>query len=794
MGRMENLFSGIKGRNSKDTQAKALEVLQQHKKRVTKVAPVVPKSIKDKVEYAKQLSDEVYKDKKANLELLDSEEKIIKYIDVAIQNGVIALDTETNGLDRIDGEIAGVCIYTPTQKGAYIPVGHKSYMTNQPLKTNIAKEFIKEQFERMNNNKVKYILHNAKFDMHIMYWMCGVKITPYWDTLIGSNLLNENEPHGLKQLYKKYVDTKNEDSKVASFNSLFNGIEFNKIPPDVGYMYAGFDPIMTYELYKFQEQFLDINGKYCKSKGLERVAHVFRDIEMPLIQVVFEMECTGVEIDTDLAEELRQKYTKYMVRAENKFNEECAKLDKQFDELLVKNPGAYSKLFKDPGSRNISISSPTQLAILFYDVLKFKSPDPKKPRGTGEDILKSFDHPLVDSILEYRSMSKLLTTYIDAIPQHISKRDNRLHANFNQYGAKTGRFSSSDPNLQNIPSNKTKLSDGTVIDAGHDIRQMFIAGEGQVIVGGDFSQQEPRCLAHMSDDEHMINAYIEGKDLYGTIASKIYKLPYEECLEFRPDGTVNPEGKQRRSSVKPVLLGLMYGRSGMSIAEQMGVSQKEGQGIIDDFFKSFPKVKEFIDFAQSFAMDYGFVETAWGRKRRLPDMQLPPIEIKPCIKSYSDNFDPFAFNANDLIPQDDYVPDEIYRKYYTLLNKARGKQQQQKVKELAEQEGYSIKDNRGFIEDAKRQCVNSIIQGSAADMTKITMIKIFNDKELNELGYKLIIPVHDEVLGICPKENAKAVRDRLEHIMVHIVDGKFKIPMKCDIEVTERWYGEGIEL
>ena len=156
---------------------------------------------------------------------------------------------------------------------------------------------------------------------------------------------------------------------------------------------------------------------------------------------------------------------------------------------------------------------------------------------------------------------------------------------------------------------------------------MFIAGEGQVIVGGDFSQQEPRCLAHMSDDEHMINAYNEGKDLYGTIASKIYKLPYEECLEFRPDGTVNPEGKQRRSSVKPVLLGLMYGRSGKSIAEQMGVSLKEGQNIIDDFFKSFPKVKEFIDFAQSFAMDYGFVETAWGRKRRLPDMTLPLLSL-----------------------------------------------------------------------------------------------------------------------------------------------------------------------
>jgi DNA polymerase I-like protein with 3'-5' exonuclease and polymerase domains len=349
-------------------------------------------------------------------------------------------------------------------------------------------------------------------------------------------------------------------------------------------------------------------------------------------------------------------------------------------------------------------------------------------------------------------------------------------------------------NLQNIPSQKTTLSDGTIIDAGHDIRQMFIAGEGMVIVGGDFSQQEPRCLAHMSGDEHMINAYLEGKDLYATIASKIYKMPYEECKEFRPDGTVNPEGKARRTSVKPVLLGIMYGRGVPSIAEQMKITPKEAQKIIDDFYTEFPKVKEFVDFAQSFARDYGFVETAWGRKRRLSDMQLPPIEIKPCVKSYSDNFDPFAFDTKDTISQEDYVPNEIYSKYYNLLNRARGQSQRQQVLDMALQEGYSIKDNRGFIEDAKRQCVNSIIQGSAADITKITMLKIFNDKELNELGYKIIIPVHDEVLGICPKENAKEVKNRLEDIMIHIVDGVFKIPMKCDIEVTERWYGEGIEL
>lgn len=792
MGRIGDMFCNVSARKTQEAQKKALEMLSK-KSSKKQVAKVVPKSISGKVQLAKEMSQEVFADKLDRLALLNNENKIREYVDCAITNGIVAVDTETNGLDRIDGKIAGVCLYTPGQKGVYIPVRHESFMTGIELKTNISPEFMHEQFERMNKSNIKYVLHNAKFDMHILWWMLGIKIIPYWDTQIGSQLLNENEPHKLKVLYKKYVDNKDEDSKVASFNSLFKGIEFNKVPPDVAYMYASFDPIMTYELYQFQYNFIDINGKYCKEKGLERVAEVFRNIEMPLIQVVFEMECTGVKIDTDLADKLKEQYTKHKDAAELKFNSEIDKLNDKFDKLMIKNPAAYNKLFKD-GIRKVSISSPTQLAILFYDVLEFESPDKKSPRGTGEAILKSFNHPLVDSILEYRSMSKLLSTYIEAIPQHIAKRDNRLHANFNQYGAKTGRFSSSDPNLQNIPSQKTTLSDGTVIDAGHDIRQMFIAGDGMVIVGGDFSQQEPRCLAHMSDDPHMLQAYLEGKDLYATIASKIYKMPYDECKEFRADGTVNPDGKARRTSVKPVLLGLMYGRGVPSIAEQMKISTQEAQKIIDDFYAEFPKVKEFVDFAQTFARDYGFVETAWGRKRRLSDMQLPPIEIKPCIKSYSDNFDPFAFDATESIPQDDYVPDEVYRKYYTLLNRARGRQQQQKVKELAEQEGYTIKDNRGFIEDAKRQCVNSIIQGSAADMTKLTMIKIFNDEELNKLGYKLIIPVHDEVLGICPRENAKAVRDRLEYIMVHIVDGKFKIPMKCDIEVTERWYGEGIEI
>lgn len=775
---------------SKANDKKALEILSKKKNKKTPVATVVPKTIKQKVEYAKDLSLQVFGNKLDKIELVTDPNRIEEYLHNTLKNGILAVDTETNGLDRIDGKIAGICLYTPGEKGIYIPVGHVSYMTNQPLKDNVPCETMENFFKVCNEHNVKYILHNAKFDMHILYWMIGVKIVPYWDTLIAGQLLNENEPHGLKVLYQKYCVRADEEQQVAKFNTLFNGIEFNSIPPSVGYMYAAFDPIMTYELYKFQEQYLDKEvGQYCYRKGLERVADVFREIEMPLIEVVFDMEVQGVDIDTELAKELKDKYTYYMNLAVDNFKAQIIELEVAgaFDELRVKHPDKFNKI-SELGDIKINIASNAQLVILFYDVLKLDPP--KGQRSVGEEQLKQLHHPLVDCILEYRGMSKLLSTYIEAIPNHIAKKDGKLHANFNQYGAKTGRFSSSDPNLQNIPSKTKKLSDGTVIDAGHDIRQMFIAGEGNVIIGGDFSQQEPRCLAHMSQDENMINAYLHGKDLYATIASKLYNKPYEECKEFRPDGTVNPEGKQRRSSVKPILLGIMYGRGVNSIAEQMNITKEEAQQVINDFYKQFPKVKEFVEFAQENARTYGFVETAWGRKRRLPNMQLDPIEITIENPNLISTFNPLDFSSTENTE----VSDEVYYKYLRLMNRAYGREAKEKVKQQAKAEGYKLVDNGGYIADAQRQCVNSIIQGSAADMTKIAMIQIHRNKRLRELGYKLIIPVHDEVLGVCPRENAKEVRDILEYIMVHVVDGKFEIPMKTDIECTYRWYGEGIEI
>ena len=383
MSNMNKIFA--KQRKKKENEKKALEVIANKKAKKVPTSMSVPKTMRDKVEYAKQLSEEVYKDILPRLELVTEEKRIKEYFDKAISNGVLAIDTETNGLDRIDGKIAGLCLYTPGEKGIYIPIGHTSYMTGAEYKKNVSIKVIQREFNRCRN--VRYILHNAKFDMHILHWMIGVDIVPYWDTMIAANLLDENEPHGLKTLYQKYVVGAEEEKKVASFSSLFNGIEFNKIPPEVGYMYAAFDPIMTYELYKFQEPYLTKGTYECDTKGLERVAEVFHNIEMPVLEVVFNMEVQGVDIDTELASKLKAEYTGYMTRAEEKFHTELNKLEPFINKLRVTSPAKYEEI-KD----GIDISSPQQLAILFYDVLGFVSPDNRKPRGTGEEILKSFQH------------------------------------------------------------------------------------------------------------------------------------------------------------------------------------------------------------------------------------------------------------------------------------------------------------------------------------------------------------------------------------------------------------------
>ena len=294
----------------------------------------------------------------------------------------------------------------------------------------------------------------------------------------------------------------------------------------------------------------------------------------------------------------------------------------------------------------------------------------------------------------------------------------------------------------------------------------------------------------MSHDEHLIQAYIDGKDIYAWIAEKIYKVPYEECKEFRPDGTKNPEGKKRRDSVKSVILGIMYGRGAKAIADQLNCSTKEAQKIVDTFYTEFPKVKKWMNDVLSHAREYGYVETAWGRKRRLPDVQLEPYEFELMAGGPS-TFDPLSWEEDQGEAE---VDPAVKKKYIKQLEKAWGVKEKRDIIMRAREEGIKITDNGGKIADAERQCVNSIIQGSAADMTKLAMIAINNNARLKELDCPLLIQVHDEVICECPEANAKECAELLSSLMVGAAADKIRVPMRCDAEVTRVWYGEPLEV
>lgn len=695
-------------------------------------------------------------------ELLRDEEAVRKYFDDIIEYGKGAIDTETDSLDPITTTLAGVCLYVPGRKAAYIPMHHVSYVTGVQSANQVEDKVVRECLQKCQDAGVKWVFHNAKFDIRVCRNQLGIELTAWWDTQLAASCLNENESHRLKDLHLKYC--KSDDAEALTYEKLFEGIPFTYIPITTGYLYAAGDGVKTWELMEFQQ-------KYLTEEKLPGPYFIFKNVEMPTIQVVAAMEDRGICLDFDFAAELSAKYNEQMKEREARIYEVLDMYKAEIDAYRQANP---NNILSDP----IGIGSPKQLAIVLYDILGLVSPDKEKPRGTGEEILSRLDTPLSKAILDYRETAKLLSTYVDKMPGIVNAKTGKIHCSFHQYGAATGRFSSSDPNMQNIPSHNK------------EIRKMFRGEPGYVLISSDFSQQEPRTLAHMSGDEHLIQAYIDGKDIYAWIAEKIYNVPYEECKEFRPDGTKNPEGKKRRDSVKSIILGIMYGRGAKAISEQLNCSTKEAQKIVDQFYDSFPKVKKWMDKVLVNARKYGYVETAWGRKRRLPDVQLAKYDFE-LLSGGPSTFDPLNFDEDQGEVE---VDPAVVRKYTQLLDKTWGGKEKRDIIMRAREEGIKITDNGGKIADAERQCVNSIIQGSSADMTKLAMVAIHNDQRLKELDCHLLLQVHDEVICECPEANAKEVAERLTALMVGAAKEKIRVPMKCDAEVTYVWYGEALEV
>lgn len=689
-----------------------------------KVCNVTVKRNKNKLENALAVIQELVKSGRLHaegeIETIRTPERLKEYMDHCKQSGEYVLDVETTGLDIYNDILVGICLYTPGETSAYVPFNHTD-LQNVRVADQMSEEQVRDiMIPYLQDQELRCINHNIKFDNKKLAWdWKQIIVNIFWDTLIAGYVLNENEPHGLKPLYNKYILHGKGSSE--DYGDLFEGIPFNYVPIEVATVYGANDGFKTYALYKFQAQYLREDHP---REDFRKMYYVFREVEMPLIPLCTDMEMRGVEIREDFAKELSEDFNKEMVEVEAK----CDAYVEQFKQYILDHNNLM-RLTK--GTCKINYSSPQQVAALFYDIFKLRSVSRKEPRGTGDKIIQKFLSTakkkdtkksrefaeFLENYQRFKEIKKLLGTYVDKIPQVKEPKINAVYTTYNQYGAKTGRFSSSDTvskiNLQNIPSKEKR------------IRKIFKARDGYKLVGGDFSQIEPRVLAFLSGDESMINAYKEGKDLYAIMGSQVYQLPYEDCREFYPDGTVNAEGKHRRTTMKSVLLGIMYERGATAIGEQFNKSAEWAQQLIDNFYKSFPKINQYRLKIENMAETYGYVTTITGRKRRLPDMQLED--------------------------KDDYR-----------------------------------------YQEAHRQSLNSVIQGSSADIMKLSMIAIYNDPRYKALDCHMIITVHDELIMEVPEDHIKEGAELLVGTMKRVGHSLIDLPMSVDAEVNDYWYGENL--
>lgn len=719
---------------------------------------------------ARKLVEEKLGKYKDTSKCLLKEQELIDFFNQTPADGVIGIDTETTGLNVFTDKLVGISICNGVSC-LYLPINHISYVTRMRLSNQMNPNRVKEIFGQVFKEKpnIKWVYHNAKFDLGVLRTFFGYPMPkPYWDTMLAAYLFDQDEEHSLKFQYNKYIAT--EDEGVNRFDTLFKGITFDVVPLDVATIYAGKDAFMTLELFEYQK-------KKMERKEFEGLKYVMENIEMPLLPILEDMQRTGVNMNQGMLKDL---YEKYSIKLEDAKSRVYAEIDKYKDQIDRFRREHYDIKLDDP----INIASPLQLSTLFYKILGYKLK--KGGTGTGINELNELNTPLTMALVDYRKMSKMIDAFLVALPKRLDPFDNKIHTSLNQYGAATGRFSSSDPNLQQIPSRG---------DA-KELRRIFGATPGYILMSSDFSQQEPRCLASLSGDQKMQEAYLTGKDLYATMASDIYKMPYADCMEFYLDENgkktdkTNPEGKKRRSATKSILLGIMYGRGVPSIAEQIHSTTEEAQKIVDDFYEAFPTIKQYTEKVQEDAKKNGYTTTAWGRRRYLKHIQDEMYEFK-----YNDNrqvdFNPL-FTSTSAINKE--VPQEIKDAYISQLELAKSSFKRNKIIEDAKKEGINIYNNQSFIAEALRQCLNSVIQGSSADMSKKAMILLGTNEELKSLGFRMLFPVHDEVIAECPFENRKRCAELMSKLMISSGADRISVPMKCDVEAFFYWYGPDVAM
>ena len=590
-----------------------------------------------------------------NYKLIDNEEEMRNLCDFFRTNDFLVLDTETTSTSAIDAELVGLSFSVKEHEAFYVPIP-----ANREEALRIVNIF-KPLYE---DTRILKIGQNLKYDLEVLKNYDVELKGQMWDTMIAHYLIQPELRHNMDYMAEVYLHYKTIHIDELIGQRGKNQRSMRDLDPTEVYEYACEDADITLQLKNKLEP--ELKKHECED--------LFYNIEMPLMPVLAEMEMNGVRLDTDSLAETSKQFTARMNEIEQRIYELAG--------------------------QQFNIASPKQVGEILFDKLKIVEKARKTKTGqyvTSEEVLQQLKnkHEIVADILEHRGLKKLIGTYIDALPKLINARTGHIHTSFNQTITATGRLSSSDPNLQNIPIRG---------EDGKEIRKAFIPEPGCLFFSADYSQIELRVMAHLSQDPQMIEVFREGKDLHAATAANIYKKPIDEVT------------RDERTKSKRANFGIIYGITVFGLAERLDIPRDEAKRLIDGYFETFPQVKDYMEKSKEVARQQGYVVTLFGRRRYLPDIN----------------------SANATV--------------------------------------------RGF---AERNAINAPIQGTAADIIKVAMIRIFNRFKAENIKSKMILQVHDELnFSVLPEE-----KEKVERIVIEEMQNAFqmKVPLVADSGFGDNW-------
>jgi DNA polymerase-1 len=566
----------------------------------------------------------------------------------------VCFDTETTGLDPLTAELVGIAFCWQAHTGFYLTLAEDRLACQTTL------EFFRPFFE---SDEIEKVAHNLKYDLKVLL-QYGVDVKgPTFDTMIAHYLINPDMRHNMDVLAETYLGYQPQSITELIGKKGPKQRSMREVPLDQQKEYAVEDADITFQL----------KNHFCKELQASHLEKLFRDIEIPLVSVLADMEREGIRVDVD-----------YLQKLSDEFGKEAQNLEE--------------RIYEQAGER-FNLASPKQLGPILFDKLKLVDKPKKTKTGqysTAEEVLSYLakDHPIVANILEWRSVQKLNNTYVNALPGEVNAATGRVHTQYNQAVAATGRLSSNHPNLQNIPIRTQR---------GQLVRKAFVPrDENHILLAADYSQIELRVIASLSGDPEMQSAFNNNEDIHASTAAKVFGVPISEV------------SREQRSQAKTVNFGIIYGVSAFGLSNQTSLSRSEAKALIDAYYETYPRLKEYIGEQVNFARENGYVETVLGRRRYLKDIN----------------------SRNPVV--------------------------------------------RGA---AERNAVNAPIQGSAADIIKIAMLRIH--KKLKDFDSKMLLQVHDELVFDAKKDELESLQNMVKTEMEQAF--ALNVPLVVDTGTGTDW-------